>query len=162
MTVVSNTSPLINLAWIGRMEILHELYGTIHIPEAVWNEIVVQGAGQPGAEEVSDAHWINTCAVDNRLLVLALHQELDAGEAEAIALAIEEKAELLLMDERLGRETACYFGLNYTGVIGVLIEAKQRGLIGLIKEHLDRLRAMAGFHISQALYLKVLQDQNEL
>jgi len=162
MKVVSNTSPLINLAWIGRLETLHELYGTIEIPEAVWHEIVVQGAGQPGAKEVSDASWIKTCPVDNKLLVLALHQELDTGEAEAIALAIEQKAELLLMDERLGRETARYFGLNYTGVIGVLIEAKQKGLIGSIKEYLDSLRTMAGFHISQHLYLRVLQDQGEL
>ena len=91
-----------------------------------------------------------------------MHQELDAGEAEAIALAFEQKAELLLMDERLGRETARYFGLNYTGVIGILIEAKQKGLIGSIKEHLDSLRTIAGFHVSQPLYLKVLQDQGEL
>ena len=162
MKVVSNTSPLINLAWIGRLELLHELYGAIHIPEAVWHEIVVQGSGQLGAKEVSHASWIKTCAVDNKLLVLALHQELDAGEAEAIALAMEQKAELLLMDERLGRETARYFGLNYTGVIGVLIEAKQRRLIGSIKEQLDSLRTMAGFHISQPLYLRILQDQGEL
>lgn len=115
MKVVSNTSPLINLAWVGQLELLHELYGVIDIPEAVWHEIVVQGAGQPGAKEVNSADWINTRAVDNKLLVLALHQELDAGEAEAIALAIEQNAGLLLMDERLGRETARYFGLNYTG-----------------------------------------------
>ncbi len=162
MKVVSNTSPLINLAWIGQLGILRELYGTIHIPEAVWHEIVVQGDGQPGAEEISNANWINTCAVDNKLLALALHQELDAGEAEAIALAIEQKAGLLLMDERLGRETARYFGLNYTGVIGLLIEAKQKGLIGSIRAYLDRLRTIAGFHISRSLYLKVLQDQGEL
>jgi len=160
--VVSNTSPLINLAWLGQLHLLRELYGAVTIPEAVWHEIVVQGAGQPGAKEVSGVGWIGSCAVENKLLVLALHQELDAGEAEAIALAIEQKAGLLLMDERLGRETARYFGLNYTGVIGVLIEAKHKGLIGSIKEQLDALRTMAGFHISQPLYLKVLQDQGEL
>ena len=75
---------------------------------------------------------------------------------------MEQKAELLLMDERLGRETARYFGVNYTGVIGVLIEAKQKGLIGSSKEQLDSLRTMAGFHISQPLYLRILQDQGEL
>jgi predicted nucleic acid-binding protein len=161
MKVVSNTSPIINLAWIGQLELLRELYGVIHIPEAVWHEIVAQGAGQPGAKEVSSADWIKVCAVENKHLVLALHQDLDAGEAEAIALALEQQAGLLLMDERLGRETARYFGLNYTGLIGVLIEAKHKGLIGSIKEYLDKLRTMAGFHISQPLYLKVLQDQGE-
>jgi predicted nucleic acid-binding protein len=161
MKVVSNTSPLINLAWIGQLALLRELYGVIHIPEAVWHEIVIQGAGQAGAKEVSSADWIKVCAAENKHLVLALHQELDAGEAEAIALALEQKADLLLMDERLGRETARYLGLNYTGLIGVLIEAKHKGLIGSIKEYLDKLRTMAGFHISQPLYLKVLQDQGE-
>jgi predicted nucleic acid-binding protein len=161
MKVVSNTSPLINLAWIEQLELLRELYGTVHIPQAVWHEIVVQGAGQPGAKEVSRADWIEVCAVENKHLVLALHQELDAGEAEAIALALQQQAGLLLMDERLGRETARYFGLNYTGVIGVLIEAKHKRLISSIKEYLDTLRTQAGFHISQPLYLKVLQDQGE-
>jgi predicted nucleic acid-binding protein len=161
MKVVSNTSPLINLAWISQVELLRELYDTIHIPEAVWREIVVDGAGQPGAKEVSSAPWINVRPVNNHHLVLALHQELDPGESEAIALAIGDNADLLLMDERLGRQTARYFGLNYTGLIGVLVEAKHKGLITSIQTHLDSLRERAGFRISQTVYLRVLQDQGE-
>jgi len=161
MTVVSNTSPLINLAWIGQLDLLRELYGKLLIPEAVWDEIVTQGIGQPGAEEVRTATWITINAVKNAHLVLALRQELDAGEAEAIALALESGAVLLLIDERIGRETARHFGLDYTGVIGVLIEAKRRGLIDSIKPYLDRLRDVAGFRIREALYNRVLQDEGE-
>lgn len=161
MSIVSNASPLINLARIGKLDLLRQLYGELVIPEAVWHEVVVKGVGQPGVDEIKAASWIKTQQVANRQLVQALRQELDAGEAEAIALTIETKAELLLMDERLGRETARHLGLRYTGLIGVLIEAKHKGLISKIKPHLDALRDMAGFRVSDALYIRVLQDEGE-
>ena len=94
MKVVSNSSPLINLAWIDQLHLLPEFYGEILIPEAVWDEIVIQGSGQPGAKEVGNSAWITARKVKNTDLVLALRQELDAGEAEAIALALEEEAAL--------------------------------------------------------------------
>jgi len=94
MSIVSNASLLINLARIGKLRILKELYDELIIPEAVWHEIVVEGAGQPGADEVKAADWIKQRAVTNRGLTQALKQELDAGEAEAIALALEIEADL--------------------------------------------------------------------
>ena len=115
MSVVSNASPLINLARIGKLTLLHDLYGELIVPEAVWQEAVVEGAEQPGADEVESATWIKTQAATNRQLVNALQQDLDAGEAEAIALTLEIGAELLLMDEHLGRETARHLGLCYVG-----------------------------------------------
>jgi len=102
--IVSNASPLIGLVRIGRLELLRQLYKELFIPEAVWREVVVEGAGQPGAEDVQAATWIETRPATNRQLVKALQQELDAGEAEAIALALEINADFLLMDEHLGRE----------------------------------------------------------
>lgn len=161
MSVVSNASALINLARIGKLDLLRELYGQIVIPQAVWQEVVVEGAGQPGAHEVKSATWIKTQAASNRELVRALQQDLDSGEAEAIALALEIGAELLLMDERLGRETARHLGLRYIGLIGVLIEAKHKGLIRTIKPYLDALRDAAGFRVKDTLYLRVLQDEGE-
>lgn len=83
MIVVSNASPLINLARIGQIGLLRELYGELWIPEAVWREVVEEGRGQAGAEEVGQGGWIVTQLVTNQLLVEALQQELDAGEAEA-------------------------------------------------------------------------------
>ena len=162
MKVVSNASALINLARIGKLELLHELYGELVIPEAVWQEVVIEGAGQPGTDEVKAAAWIKKHVITNKQLLHALQQDLDAGEAEAIALASEIKAELLLMDERLGRETAHYLGLRYIGLIGVLIEARHKGLISAVKPHLDALRDMAGFRIRDELYLRVLRDEGEV
>jgi predicted nucleic acid-binding protein len=149
MIVVSDTSILINLAWLDRLFLLRELYGDLLIPQAVWHEVVKRGAGKPGAAEVKAADWIQVREVVNKDLVRALRQDLDAGEAEAIALAVEVEADLLLMDERLGRETAQHFGLRYLGLIGVLLIARQRELITGIKPDLDRLRQVAGFYISE-------------
>ena len=162
MSIVSNASALINLARIGKLDLLHQLYGELLIPEAVWKEVVIEGAGQPGADEVRAASWIKVHHVTNRHLVHALRQDLDAGEAEAIALALEIEAELLLMDERLGRETAHHLGLKYVGLIGALIEAKHKRLIRSIKPCLDALRDVAGFRISDILYLRILQDEGEV
>lgn len=162
MKIVSNASPLVNLARIGKLDLLLELYGELAIPSAVWREVVVEGSGQPGADKVENAAWIKTHVVANEHLVRALRQELDAGEAEAIALALEIEAELLLMDERLGREIARHLGLRYTGLIGVLIEAKHKGIVSAIKPHLDALRNIAGFRVSDALYTRVLRDEDEV
>lgn len=81
MNVVSNASPLINMACIGKLNLLRQLYGELFIPEAVWNEVVVEGIGQPGSDEIKSATWIKTQAVNDISLVRALRQELDAGEA---------------------------------------------------------------------------------
>jgi predicted nucleic acid-binding protein len=161
MSIVSNASPLITLARIGSVSLLQQLYTEVIIPEAVWHEVVVEGADYPGAKTVSDASWITRRAVTNRPLVQALRQELDAGEAEAIALALELGASLLLMDERLGRETARHLGVRYTGVLGILMEAKQKRLLQALKPSLDALRDVAGFRVSEALYLRVLRDAGE-
>lgn len=161
MSVVSNASPLINLARIGKLDLLRQLYGELFIPEAVWQEVVTDGVGQPGAAEVKAATWIKVQSVTNTLLVRALRQELDAGEAEAIVLALEMESELLLMDERLGREVARHLGLRYIGLIGVLIEAKHKRVLSAVRHHLDELRDVAGFRIRDALYVRVLQDEGE-
>jgi hypothetical protein len=162
MNVVSDASILINLARIGELDLLRRLYGALMIPEAVWREVVIAGAGQPGAEEVRAASWIKTRDVVNEHLVRALRQDLDAGEAEAIALALEVEADLLLMDERLGRETAQHLGVRYMGLLGLLIVVKRKGLIRAVRPRLDMLRDEANFRVSDALYARVLKDEGEV
>ena len=125
MIVVSDSSPLIALADVGQLRLLHELFSTVLIPEAVYQEIVVQGAGRTGAEAVQAAAWIEQRSVANTGLADVLKLELDEGEAEAIALALESGADLVLLDERRGRQRAARLGLRVTGVLGVLLEAKQ-------------------------------------
>jgi uncharacterized protein len=161
MIVASNASPLINLGRIRRLGLLAQLYGELLVPEAVWHEVVVQGKGQPGAHEVETAAWVRVAPVTNHALVRALRQELDAGEAEAITLALEARADMLLMDEHLGRETALHMGVQCVGLVGVLVEAKHRGLIERVRSPLDALRDVAGFWVSERLYRRVLQDEGE-
>lgn len=161
MRVVSNTSPIINLSCIGHLELLHQLYGDIVIPRAVYNEITRSGAEEPGATEVQQLEWINVHEVANRPLVDALKLEVDAGEAEAIACALELRADLLLLDEHLGRVVAQRLGLKFVGLLGVLIEARQKEFIGGVKPILDDLMLKAGFWVSNALYARVLEAVGE-
>ena len=88
MIVVSNTSPITNLAAIGQFDLLQKLYGQVYIPNAVWVELNANGRQWPGSVEVANASWVERRTVDNRELVIAFARDLDQGEAEAIALAI--------------------------------------------------------------------------
>lgn len=161
MIVVSDTSPVVNLAAIGQLELLRQLYGAVVIPQAVHHEIVVVGAGQPGAAEVEASDWIETRPVTSQSIVASLQMEVDEGEAEAIALAVELEADLLLLDERRGRRVASRLGLRFIGLLGVLIEAKHQGLIPAAKPMVDDLIAKSGFWITRELYDRVLQAAGE-
>lgn len=99
--------------------------------------------------------------VRDRALIQALALELDRGEAEAIALAIESGADLLLMDERRGRAVARRLGARVVGVLGVLVEAKQRNLLDAVGPVLNALVAEAGFRIGAELHVRVLQAAGE-
>lgn len=87
MKVVSNASPLINLAAVGRLDLLRRLYRRVIVPPAVWGEVVRRGAGRRGSRAVRRAPWIRVKAVRDRPLVEMLLGELDPGEAESIVLA---------------------------------------------------------------------------
>ena len=99
LKVISNSTPLIALARINRFNLLQELFGQILIPQAVYVEVVTASKGRVGSEEVKNADWIHSCQVNNHALVTFLKISLDDGEAEAIALAQEMNANLLLIDD---------------------------------------------------------------
>lgn len=161
MIVVSDTSAITNLAAVGHLNLLHQLYGNIIIPQAVYNEMASLGYTVPGTIEVQTLPWIQTQQVLNLTLVKELQTELDEGESEAIALAIELVADLLLIDDYAGRIAASRFGLNLTGILGVLLVAKRRELIPDVKSVMDNLISQAGFRISNKLYGDVLQAAKE-
>ena len=162
MIIVSDTSPINNLAAINQLHLLHQLYGTVLIPEAVFRELTDPNFPVAGATKVQAFDWIQTCAVRDRTLVEALSDELDIGEAEAIALAVEIQADQILIDERRGRLIANRLNLRYTGILGVLVEAKSQCLIAEVKPLLNALVNEAGFWIAESLRNSILQLVDEI
>jgi predicted nucleic acid-binding protein len=159
--VVSDTSPLMNLAVVGHLELLDQLYDTVLIPEGVWNELSSLGSQYPEVAIVQTLTWLKRQPLTFRAVADALQAELEIGEAEAIALAIEKQADLLLIDERRGRQVATRMGLTYIGLLGILLEAKRNGFLPEVKPVLDDLIAKAGFWVSPQLYTRVLQAAGE-
>ena len=152
MIVVSNTSPITNLAAIGQLELLHKLFGRIVTPGAVVSALNAGGVLWPGATELTRARWIRVENVTDRFLVDALRLELDHGEAETIVLALQRKAGLVLLDEQAGREAAKYMGLQVMGIVGILVRAKRLGFVAQVRPLLDALRHQAGFFLSSQVY----------
>lgn len=164
MIIVSDTSPITNLAAIDQLDLLRQLYTTIIIPLAVYNEMVGAGKVVPGAIEIQTLPWIQTRTVLDTQSVIDIQtgqDNIDLGEAEAIALALELNADLLLIDERRGRALAINYRLNITGLLGVLVQAKRNGLISAVKPLMDRLIETADFRVSGQLYETVLQTTGE-
>jgi uncharacterized protein len=162
--VVSDTSPITNLAAIGQLDLLKQLYERITIPLAVYNEMVAAGKAVPGTDEVQTLSWIQTQTVADVQKVINLQtsqRNIDLGEAEAIILALELKTDLLLMDERRGRALATSYGLNVTGLLGVLLQAKQKGFIPAIQPLMIQLMEQADFRVSNQLYETVLRSAGE-
>jgi len=162
--VVSDTSPITNLAAINQLNLLQQLYSHLIIPKAVYNEMVKVDQLVPGAVEVQTLRWIQTQAVadSQQIVAIQLSQEnIDIGEAEAIVLALELKAHLLLMDERRGRTVATSYGLNVTGLLGVLLQAKRNSIIPAVKPVMDQLIEQVDFRVSSHLYATILLSADE-
>ena len=155
MIIVSNTSPISNLAAIGQLTLLQQLYGKVIIPQAVYQEILASGSTDPGTLALQTLDWIEVMPVTNVILVQTLQTILDPGEAEAISLAVQLNADRLIIDERKGRNEAIKSGLQVTGLLGVILAARQQGFIPLVKPILDDLIAN-GFWIRKQLYAEVL------
>ena len=158
--VISNSGPLITLATIGKLDLPRALFDRILIPQAVYDEVVVYGEGEPGSREVAEAEWIGTLQVEDRLAVDLLRETLDAGESEAIILAQELNAEYVLLDEALARRRARLIGLRMTGTLGILLMAEEAGLIPAVKPILDEL-SQTEFRMGDRLYQDVLAKAGE-
>ena len=161
LLVISNSSPIMNLAIIGQLHLMQELFGKIVIPKEVWSELIIEGKGKPGSNEIEKVKWIKVEEVKNSNLVKTLTKDLDVGESAAIALSIEKKADLLLLDETDARNLAEFYNLTKTGVIGILMKAKKRSLIKEIKPLLNKLKIHAHFWIKPDLYNAILSEMGE-
>jgi uncharacterized protein len=163
MIGVSDTSPLSNLALVDSLFLLKEIYQSVVIPQAVAAELLKGGGEDPRILTVLSLDWIQIQQSTNQELIADLRNNylLDRGESEAIALALELNANQILIDERLGRREATRLGLSITGVLGVLLIAKDRGLIPNVQPIMDALIVQANFRVSQQLYQEVLNAANE-
>ncbi|MDB9404389.1 DUF3368 domain-containing protein [Microcystis sp. CS-574] len=162
MIVVSDTSALANLAIIDHLWLLESIYQTVIIPDVVARELAA--ASNPLIPAILQVGWIQPQPLTNSELANQLQQErgLDAGEANAIALALDLQADDLLIDERLGRQEALRLGLSIIGILGILLVAKQRSLIPQVQPVMDALISQAGFRVSSQLYQRVLALAEEL
>ena len=161
MLVVSNTSPLSNLAIIGELSLLQTLYPTILIPPIVQTELMRLPEIQPVISTQITTGWLQVESPNNLQLLQTLNQTLDPGESAAIALALELNADRLLIDERLGRSIATQYGIKIRGILGILVNAKAQGLLPAVQPILNRLMQEAGFRVGQALYDRILQEAGE-
>jgi predicted nucleic acid-binding protein len=161
MRAVSNTSPLSNLAIIGRLDLLKHRYGEVRIPPAVAAELsrLSHPVARTRLSEAFAEGWLIVDQPPAKLASLAF--PLDPGEAQAIALAVDLRADILLMDERRGRASARLMGLTVAGVLGELLHAKLTGALQAIKPELNRLRTEARFFIDDEIERFILSQAGE-
>jgi predicted nucleic acid-binding protein len=160
--VVSDTSSISNLIVIGKLHLLKLTYGHILIPPTVWREVIALEKYGIDLSEFRNTSWIEMIPIQAEDLKLMQSFKLDPGETEAIALASLIRADLLVIDEKLGREIARKLGLKTTGLLGTLVSAKNLDNTISVKQIMDELANKAGFWISKDLYLEVLKLSGEL
>lgn len=150
MIVVSDSSPLIALARVGRLNLLASFYKRILIPAEVHHEVTVAGAGLPGAEEIRKAKWIEvaTTKASPDPLLLQASQHLGAGERGAILLAQNIQADLVILDETKARRVARDAGLSIVGCLGVLEAGARKGLVPDLRQaYIELLRQGIRFDV---------------
>jgi len=158
LKVVSNTTPLISLLKLSRLDILKDLYAEISIPFAVFQEIEA-GKNKGYYQDFSKIDWIKIIKIQDKQ-ALKYFLDLDAGESEAIVLATELRADLIIIDEKLGRFHARHADLKVTGTIGILIKAKNKGIIKDLKPLLYEL-TKKNVWISDKLIDDILKQAGE-
>ena len=158
MRIVTNSSPLIAFAILDQLDLLALIFAKIYIPQAVFTE--VSAWGKPYSRQLKAFSMDKVKSVQNTIAIQLLTKDVDLGEAEAIALALERGIEDILIDDPKGRKIAQLNGLYPIGTIGVLLEAKRLGYISQVKPHLDKLIANR-IRIGLNLYQQALKLADE-
>lgn len=154
MKVISNSSPIILLSNVDRLNILQILYNEIVIPEAVYKEVF------KSKNKIEKPDWIKVEKIADKKIVQFLMKTIGRGESEAIALSLESGSDLLLLDDYHARTYANSVGLKITGVAGIIMDAKGKGIIDNVKEVLDSL-IKSDYRISESLYNAVIKKAGE-
>lgn len=157
--IISNTTPVIALLSISKLNLLKDIYGKVIIPKGVFEEIE-EGKNKTYYTDLSVIDWIKIKSIKDKEPLKYIH-DLDKGEAEVIVLANEINADLVIIDEKQGREYAKYFNLKLTGTIGILLKAKELGLIGKIKPLLYEI-TKNGIWLSKKFIDKILKIAKEI
>lgn len=160
MIVVSDTTPVISLMKIGKLDLLERLFGEIQIPEAVYEELVSSPRFEMEAGQIRGSRFIRKITVEDVKAVDLLRRAtgLDLGESEAIILSDSSKADLLLMDENKGRQIARQMGLHIMGTVGILRVAYEEKLLSR-EEIIKCIEVLKrnGRHISDRLFRQLLE-----
>ncbi|BDU50054.1 DUF3368 domain-containing protein [Haliovirga abyssi] len=158
--VIVNSTPIISLSLIDSLYILKELYGTVFIPKAVYDEVVIKGKSKIGSNNLLECEYIKILEIKNKEAEKLFKTNLHSGEVEVMILYDELNADLCILDDLLARKYAKYLNYNITGTIGVLLKAKEVGLVKNIKQLLFEL-IKNGIYIDRKLMKKVLELANE-
>jgi len=158
--LICNATPLIAFARIAQLPLFEQIVGSVLIPDAVAAELSAYGTQGEGAVVLAEHSWIQVRSLTSRQQVDLLLPTLDLGEAEVIALALEVKAPLVLMDELTGRKVAESVGLSVTGSVGLLIRAKQKKLIPAVRPLIEQMR-QAGIYYSERFVQAILRQVGE-
>ena len=155
--VIVNSTPVIGLANIGKLDILRQMYGAITIPQAVFDEIK-----SPSVQRQVNANrdWIRVEQINDTSQKQMYRAKLHAGEVEVMILAQEKKADLVILDDNAAKKTAKFLGLRVIGTLGILVLAKKRGYIKVVLPVLDALKR-DGFFVSDDLCDLVLRQADE-
>ncbi|MDF5719309.1 MAG: DUF3368 domain-containing protein [Rhizonema sp. PD37] len=149
MKVIVNATPLIALSLINQLELLNKLFDQVFVPLAVYQEVVIQGSGQPGSAELASIKWIQVQAPRTSSIIEPLLLGLDKGELQVLLLAQEIQADWVIIDERLGRRIARAMNLPVKGTVGIMLAAYHAGLVSKTQalEAIQQLRKQ-GIRIS--------------
>ena len=159
--VVSDTSPLRALAQLSKLDLLRTMFTEVFVPPGVIGELRSPRRNFASLD-LGSLPYVKVQAPTDRALIGELEQQLDAGESQAIALAIELNAHMLLIDEATGPREAKRRGIPVTGVLGILRDAKLAGHISTVRRLIDELITGQGFFVSDALRSRILADCGEV
>ncbi len=158
--IVVNSGPIIALSAIRQLDLLHVLFQTVHIPDAVHHEVIVLGVGRPGCDELKQASWAHRATLDPPPDSLLL-RELGRGEAEVIAFAARNPGVTVVLDDKRARRIArIAYGLPHLGTAGILVRAKRAGRLASVKPAIEALLAN-GYFLSAFLVKETLKAAGE-
>ena len=158
--VIVNSTPLIALCHVNKLSVLKQLYGEITIPKAVYDEISVKSDSVCKKEVDESLEWIHIQNIKNDMAKAMFKSQLHEGEVEVMILAMEQQADVVIIDDQNAKKYAKYLNLPVTGTLGIFIKAKKNGFITELKPILD-IMVKNGIYIKPSLIELCLKQVNE-